>query len=252
MSMTLGHNHWKHELPRGTGREKILWEGWFQELVGNGGITESGPSELTFTWWGCYGLCLLHLLQFCSCVCFYLYGPFNCISFPKSSRQLSVFSLCPSGLISALLVLSTTCLFRKVSFSPDIILSGWLGLEHQLTNELTTVRGWDEGDGWFSEGTTPHRIQLHDQFFSAVPYFALYWEPPIRRSHTLTVAVHVMCSKSVPTDFQSVFPRSLVLVAHRGISLYWPNSGWATTYKRNRKKRKKEKKKEGKRTEELR
>ena len=38
---------------------------------------------------------------------FCIYGPFNCLSFHKFSRQLSVFSLCSSGLISALLVLST-------------------------------------------------------------------------------------------------------------------------------------------------
>ena len=43
----------------------------------------------------------------CSCVCFCLYNPFNCISFHKFSRQLSAFSVCASGLISALLVLST-------------------------------------------------------------------------------------------------------------------------------------------------
>ena len=54
----------------------------------------------------------------------FLYGPFNCISFYKLSRQLSVFPLCSSGLISALLVLSTLCLFIKVSLSPDIILCG--------------------------------------------------------------------------------------------------------------------------------
>ena len=59
-----------------------------------------------------------------SCVSFCLYGPFNCISARKFSRQLPVFSLCPSGLISALLVLSTICLFVKVSFSPDVIRSG--------------------------------------------------------------------------------------------------------------------------------
>ena len=62
------------------------------------------------------------------------FGPFNCISFHKFSRLLSVFSLCSSGLISALLVLSTLYLFMKVSFSPDIIPSGWLGSEHQLTD----------------------------------------------------------------------------------------------------------------------
>ena len=36
---------------------------------------------------------------------FCLYGPFNCISFKKFSRQFSAFSLCSSGLLSALLVL---------------------------------------------------------------------------------------------------------------------------------------------------
>ena len=96
---------------------------------------------LTFTWWGCCGLCfwlkpteLAHSLLFCSCVCFCLYGPFNCISFHKFPRQVSAFSLFSSGLISALLVLSTVCLFMTVSFSPDIIPCGWLGLKHQLTN----------------------------------------------------------------------------------------------------------------------
>ena len=50
---------------------------------------------------------------------FSLYGPFNCISFHKFSRQLSVFSLRSSGLSSALSVLSTICLFIKVFFSPN-------------------------------------------------------------------------------------------------------------------------------------
>ena len=77
---------------------------------------------------------LAHFLLFCFCVYFSLYGPFNCISFHKFSRKLSVFSLCSSGLISALLVLSTIYLFMKVSFSPDMIPSGWLGPNHQLTN----------------------------------------------------------------------------------------------------------------------
>ena len=39
---------------------------------------------------------------------FCLYGSFNCISFHKFSRSLFVLSLCSSGLISAILVLSTT------------------------------------------------------------------------------------------------------------------------------------------------
>ena len=65
------------------------------------------PRRLSFTWWGCCGLCFWHTLSklahsflFCSCVCFYLYGAFNCISFSKFSRQLSTYSLCSSGLIS--------------------------------------------------------------------------------------------------------------------------------------------------------
>ena len=46
------------------------------------------------------------------------------ISSHEFSRQLSVFSLSSSGLISALLVLSTICLFMKGSFSPDIVPRG--------------------------------------------------------------------------------------------------------------------------------
>ena len=65
---------------------------------------------------------------FCSCIHLNLYGPFNCISFRKFSRQLSLFWLCFSSLISALLAFSTIYLFMKVYRSPDIILCGWLGL----------------------------------------------------------------------------------------------------------------------------
>ena len=65
---------------------------------------------------------------------FLCFGPFNCISFHKFSQQLSIFSLCSSGLISTLSVLSTICLFKKVSFSPDMIPCGWVGSKHQLTN----------------------------------------------------------------------------------------------------------------------
>ena len=101
---------------------------------------DDGPCGLTFSWWECYGLRARHKLTelahslFCSCVWFCLYGPFNCISFHKFSRQLSDFSLCSSGLISALLALLIMYLFMKVSLSPDIILCGWLGLKHKLTN----------------------------------------------------------------------------------------------------------------------
>ena len=89
------------------------------------------PHGLTLTWFVCCGLCqrhkpveLGHSFLFCSCVYFCLYGPFNCISFHRFSQQLSVFSLCSSGLISVILVLSTICLCMKASFSPDIIPSG--------------------------------------------------------------------------------------------------------------------------------
>ena len=77
---------------------------------------------------------LAHSFLFRSCVYFCLYGPFNCISLHKFSRQLSAFSLCSSGLSSALFVFSTIYLFLKVSFSPDIILSAWLGSKHQIIN----------------------------------------------------------------------------------------------------------------------
>ena len=82
------------------------------------------PRRLTFTWWGCCSSCfqhkpaqLAHSFLFCSCDCFHLYGPFNRISFHKFSQQLSAFSPCSSGLISALLVLSSIYLFTKKSLS---------------------------------------------------------------------------------------------------------------------------------------
>ena len=52
----------------------------------------------------------------------------------KSSQLLSIFWFCSSSHISALLILSSTYLFMKISFSPDIIPSGWLGSKDQLTN----------------------------------------------------------------------------------------------------------------------
>ena len=83
-------------------------------------VLVSCPHGLTVTWWGCCGSCLwheptelAHSSLFCSCACFYLYCLFNCISFRKFSQQLSAFSPCSCGLISALLVLSTIYLFKK-------------------------------------------------------------------------------------------------------------------------------------------
>ena len=94
----------------------------------------------SFTWWGCCGLCqrhkpteLAHSFVVSSRVCRCLYWPFNCILFQNFSRQLSALSLCSPSLNSALLVLSTTYLFTKVSLSPNIIFCGWLGLKQQLT-----------------------------------------------------------------------------------------------------------------------
>ena len=67
---------------------------------------------------------------------------FHSINFP---RQLSAFSLCSSGLISAILVLSTIYLFVKVSLSPAIILCSWLGLRHLLTKlfQYSVRNGYD-------------------------------------------------------------------------------------------------------------
>ena len=63
---------------------------------------------------------LAHPFLFCSCslgILFRLYGPFNCILFHKFSWQLSAFSSCSSGLISALLVLLTIYLCLKVTLN---------------------------------------------------------------------------------------------------------------------------------------
>ena len=50
-------------------------------------------------------------VSFCFC------GPLNCISFHKFCQQLSAFSLCSSGFVSALSVLSTINIFLKVSLN---------------------------------------------------------------------------------------------------------------------------------------
>ena len=56
--------------------------------------------------------------------------------FSINTPDNSLLSHCSSSLISALLVLSATNLFMKVSFSPDVIFYGCLGLKHQLTDQL--------------------------------------------------------------------------------------------------------------------
>ena len=101
------------------------------------------PWGLTFSWWGCYGLCLWHkptelahsfysVLVTVS-VFMALSTVFHSINYPDNSL------LSYSVLVSALLVLSTVHLFMKVSVSPDIILCGWLGLKHKLINSYFHV-----------------------------------------------------------------------------------------------------------------
>ena len=96
-------------LPRTLDRSHYqgLWTIPTTKDVGPFPLPRTSP-RFTFTWWGCCGLCLCHKpaelarsFLFCSCVCVCLYGPFNCISYHKFSRQLSVSSLCSPGLISA-------------------------------------------------------------------------------------------------------------------------------------------------------
>ena len=96
------------------------------------------PRGLTFTWWGLCGLCYgqpslsspFYSVLVTISVFLALSAVFQSINSPGNSP----FSHC---LISALLVLSTRYLCIKVSFSPHLILCGWLGLKHQLTNQLT-------------------------------------------------------------------------------------------------------------------
>ena len=123
----------RHHGPGGRGHLHRLSEevGWISGVVHAG--SPSGGGDVTVYVLNINQLSLPTLfLHFC--VCFCLYGPLTCISFHKFSQQFFTFSLCPSGLISAFLVLSTIHLLMKVFFIPDVILCGWLGLKHQLTN----------------------------------------------------------------------------------------------------------------------
>ena len=84
-------------------QKKKIWFSW--NLIGLLSKSErwwiyhhfSRPRGLTFTWWGCFGLCFWHkpteLAYSFFFVYFCLYGPFHCISFHILSRQLSAFSL---------------------------------------------------------------------------------------------------------------------------------------------------------------
>ena len=117
----------------------------FFHFVTRASISSPCPRGLIFTCWGPGMFWFVPLtwsnwagpLLFIPplCLFFCLYGPFNCISFHQFCLPLFVFSLCSSCLFSVLLVLSAIYLFVKVSFSPDIIPSGWLGSKHQQSNK---------------------------------------------------------------------------------------------------------------------
>ena len=68
--------------------------------------------------------------------------------FMNSPDNSSVFSLYSSALFSAILALSTTYLFMKVSLSPGTFRSGCLGSKHRSTNLLFKhkVQGDTPGD----------------------------------------------------------------------------------------------------------
>ena len=84
------------------------------------------PRGLTFTWWGCYDLCLwnkptelAHYFLFCSCVCFCLYGPFNYFFFINSPDNSPLF-------LSVLSVFSLSYRsFPKNSFCPSLPVWRW-------------------------------------------------------------------------------------------------------------------------------
>ena len=118
------------QVPEGSGEQ-----GKWRKLVVKSFVVPQQPSRLRDRWW-CF-------------VCFCLCGPFNCISFHKSSRQLSTFSLCYSCLNSAFLVLSTIFLFMKVP-QPWYNNPLWLTRLKALANWLTVCPG--EGDWRWHRG----------------------------------------------------------------------------------------------------
>ena len=125
-----------------------------------------------------------------------VYDPFNCISFHKFSRQLSAFSLFFRFFRSFVLPVLyppywwSFHLFMKVSFSPDLILCGWLGLKHQLTNERTKrvftfspsfiwqCRKHPQEQEYFKGTSSPVKRCLHDSQFSDI-----FASSQMRRSH---------------------------------------------------------------------
>ena len=118
----------------------------------------TSPRGLTFTWWWCYGLCPRHKPTkfaysfYAVLVSISVFVALSPVFHSTNSPEHSVFSLSSSGFHSALFVPSTLYLCMKVSeifynlfneylgdrlqlvLSPDVILCGWLGSKHQLTN----------------------------------------------------------------------------------------------------------------------
>ena len=98
------------------------------------------PRGLTFTWWGRYGSCLGHeptelAHSLCSVlVSISVFVALSTVFHSINSPDNSLFSHSVLPVVSLPYWSFQLRLFMKVSPSPDIIPSGWLGSKHQLTN----------------------------------------------------------------------------------------------------------------------
>ena len=96
-------------------------------------VPRGSPScsrDVTVYVWHTSRACPLLFILF---LCLSVFVTLSTVFYSISSPNNTVLSLCSSGFISALLVLSTIYLFMKVSFSPDVIPSVWLDSKHQWT-----------------------------------------------------------------------------------------------------------------------
>ena len=99
----------------------------------------------------------------------------------------------------------------KVSFSPDIILCGWLGSKHQLT----ILRGhisWTTPFSWDNNTNLRHTILWRD----CIPMATLILRVPAgspSRGGDVTVYVKDINQPSLPTPFYSVLVSVSVFVA---------------------------------------
>ena len=137
--------------------------------------------RLTFRWWGCWSLCLwrkptelAHSCLFCSCVYFCLHGPFHCVSFHKLSQQLSAFSLCSSGLIAAILVLSTI-LYLYESFLQPWYDTLWLTGLKAPTNQLCYSYYPNTFEILKRLPVFPSRMPFRFQYHVSEPFRVLLW-----------------------------------------------------------------------------